>query len=410
MISGMVFGFLKWFLFSNLLEPFEFGVYTTIITSITFISYFGVFGLNELLIKKGALMAGKGKITLMFKLRDNLLIIVFFNSIFLIFIFLCVIILISDFNLNSSELVLICLILLLTSFFNIIDAGYRASLRTISFAVMVFVRSTLLLFIGYLLVNSYGLKGLLISEFLAIIFSLFFAFFVAGPYPRVFDLDKKIFKKYLRVGFIFLILNVFRYFSFTSDKWILGFFLDQSKVGVYSFLMITFLALTAFAGVYNAVVIPNLISNFGKTSSLKDLFGKTSSIVSKFIAVSLIITPFYLIVFNLVTKMYFEKYYIDDFIFSLLAVYLGSVFHISSQFFDSFFYSVNKQFFLFLISGISLIVFLILYIFTGFYFPNLFYFSIAFCFSKFFLFVLTLLKINKTLKYNLNLKQSSYGI
>lgn len=395
MFGGMALGFGKWIVFSNLLKPSEFGIYSTVITTLIFLSYFGVFGLNELLIKEGALLSGKRKFIELFKIRDEILIIGIYNSIIISIIILFFFSIYDFKDLASNHRILFCGILIINILFNIFDAGLRASLMSLSFSLMIFIRASTLFIFGYYFSNRFGISGILIAEFLSGFLAILYALFFTSRkiiFSNLFLSIIKI-KKYFNKGYIFFGLQALRYSSFTMDKWIVSWAIGSIGLGQYSFLMITFLAGLALAGVYNAVIIPKIISVFSENSSIDYLFKSTLKRSTFFFIVGLLFSPLYLISANFVIKKYFINYLFDDILICMAYVYLGTIFHICYQFFDSFFYSINKQSELTAITGLGLLIFLTLYFVVGFYFFDIVYFCLAFCFSKFILFLIINIRV-----------------
>jgi O-antigen/teichoic acid export membrane protein len=339
MLAGMLLSFAKWIVFSNALPPADFGVYSTVITTIAFLSYFGIFGLNEYLIKEGAVLSGKDKAHEINSIRDDLVLIGLINSGVMIFLILGCIYLFSLGDLTSIQYALLAGIFFTTVAFNIVDASLRAALRTLPFAAMVFLRAALMVGIGYALVDNLGLTGVLWGELVSGFAGIFYAYYVAGPRP-IFSILKLSFKRifeYLSKGITFLGLQTFRYFSFAVDKWIVGLFLGAAAVGVYSFLLITFLALTALAGIVNAVLIPRIIASYGKSNNISDLYLISMKVSLVFLAVFLLFSPVYLYLADELIDIFFQKYRFDDIFWSLIFVYLGSALHVSLHCFDGFF-------------------------------------------------------------------------
>ena len=405
MLVGMLLSFAKWLVFSNALPPAEFGVYSTVITTIAFLSYFGIFGLNEYLIKEGSALSGKDKAHEINLIRDDLVLIGLFNSVFMVFLTLGCIYIFGLGNLTSIQYVLLGGIFFTTVAFNIVDASLRAALRTLSFATMVFLRAALMVAIGYALVDYLGLTGVLLGELVSGFAGIFYAYYIAGPRP-IFSIAKLSFQRifeYLSKGITFLGLQTFRYFSFAVDKWIVGLFLGAAAVGVYSFLLITFLALTAMAGIVNAVVIPKIISNFGKNADVSDLYLFSMRLSFAFLAVFLLLAPIYLYLAEILIDMYFLKYTFDDLFWSLVFIYFGSALHVSLHFFDGLFYSLSRQFELTLIAATGLVIFVVLFFLVGAFSPTIKHFLLAFLLAKALLFGITIFRVVSTIGYqNIN--------
>jgi O-antigen/teichoic acid export membrane protein len=395
MLGGMVLGFGKWIVFSWMLQPIEFGTYTSVITTIAFLSYFGLFGLNEYIIKEGANLAGRGDYAGVHAIRDDILFISFLNSSLVVVVALLLLHSSSGMRFQFEQYFFISGILMVTVAFNAADASLRASLRSLPFAAMVFIRSVLLLAIGFLLARSYGLSGVLLAELISATLALAFAFYIAGPPPRfsVLFLPGPRIIQYLKRGVSFLGLQVFRYFSFVVDKWFVGWFAGAAALGYYSFLSITFLAFIGLAGIYNAVVIPRVIARFGGNSNVRYLFDATVHRALIFVGASILFSPIYLGMAYLTVEHLLPQYDFDGIILCAAAIYLGSVMHVSHGFFDSFFYALGRQRELTVISASTLIVFIGMYLIAGVLKADIFAFCMAFFVAKVILFLVAFWRV-----------------
>lgn len=395
MLGGMVLGFGKWLIFSWILQPAQFGVYSTIITTIAFLSYFGLCGLNEFIIKEGSKLAGRGDCDRVFAIRDDIMFIGILNTLLVIAVAMLLLHLTINMRFQSEQYFFISGILIVTVIFNVADASFRASLRSLPFAAMVFIRAAVLLAIGFILSKSHGLSGALLAELISAILALFFAFYIVGPAPRFsgfFLLAPRIIK-YLKSGASFLGLQISRYFPFVLDKWLVGWFAGAAALGSYSFLLITFLAFIGLAGIYNAVIIPRVIARFGKNSNVKDLYDMTIHQAGIFLGASILFLPVYVGFTRLTVEYFLPKYNFDGLVLCVAAIYLGSVMHVAHSFFDSFFYSLDRQTELIIIAVSTLIVFIVLYLIVGILNPGILSFCIAFLIAKVILFFATFWRV-----------------
>jgi O-antigen/teichoic acid export membrane protein len=214
-------------------------------------------------------------------------------------------------------------------------------------------------------------------------------------------LDLAVFRALVQSGFSFLKLQLLRYVSLMLDKWLVGWFLGALALGQYSFLLITFLVFTAFAGVYNAVIIPRLISEFSKKNDLKGLVKTTRTQAVVFLLGSLMLGPVYLWASGKLIYSYFYEYLFPYYLISIALIFSGSAFHVATHFFDSLFYAMRKQTELTMMATLSLLLFVVYYLVAGnLLSPSVMWFSLAFFLSKVSWFLMTLfrvMRINVTL-------------
>lgn len=397
MVGGMILSFLKWIVFSGVMQPADFGIYVTITTTIAFISFFGLFGLNEYLIKEGSLLNGRGLTYELSVIRNQVLAIALLNSIIIISLGLSLVSVFGVEYIKGFGYLFISGILLVNVVFNIIDANLRATMQFIDFAGMIFIRAALILIIGFTLASSLGLTGLLLAEvlsgFIAVLFGARAIPF--NRWPLISAIKLTTMAAFLSKGRVFLGLQTSRYFTSTVDKWIVGWFAGSLALGHYSFILITFLGFMAVAGIFNAVITPKLISRFGGDGDIQALrhdILKTSVI---FLGFAFLGAPLYMLLADLVIGHYFEKYAFYGLFWSLLFVYIGSVLHVTHHFFDAFFYSQSRQRELLVVNFLSLLFFLLVFISSGLAKVGVMYFAFSFMLAKAFLLLLTYYRFSR---------------
>ena len=398
MLSGMALSFGKWIVFSKVLPPTDFGLYTAVMSSVAVSAYIGAMGLSEYLIQRGSSSHGQGQIVEIYELRDNSIFVGLLITTLLL-VPACMASFIMDWwGLGLANFTILCAILVSTVLFGIVDASLRAAQRALAFASMVFLRAVLLLFSGYILASWGNFSGILVAELASSTAAILVALYVWGPILRLKKISLNIttFEILIKNGFSFLKLQLLRYTSLMLDKWFVGWSLGSLALGQYSFLLITFLAFTAFAGVYNAVIIPRLISTFNKNNNHSSLAKITRLQALGFLTGSLLLAPLYLSTLNEIISRFFSEYVFPDLLFSLTLIFLGSAFHVASQFFDSFFYATHKQAELTMISALSLILFFACYLAAGNLMePSVMGFSLAFFLCKLFWFLMTYFRVSQ---------------
>lgn len=403
MFGGMVLSFAKWILFSKILLPADFGIYSTLMSSIALAAYLGGFGLNEYIIQQGSNSHGKGMYFEIYTIRNQAIVIGIIVSALLLVPILLVSYWMKGWGLDIWHYLVLSCVLVSTVVFGVVDASLRAAQRTLAFAGMVFLRAVFLLVAGYVLAGKTGLPGIFLAEFVSAGTAIFIAIFILGPKPDSIGngLSASIMKTYLLKGFSFLKLQLLRYLSLTIDKWLIGWFLGILALGQYSFLLITFLAFTAFAGVYNAVLTPKIISLFSKNKDKNFLINITNKQALVFLTGSIVFYPFYIFTANLVMSHFFSAYEFNHHMISMTLIYLGSAFHVATQFFDSLFYALAKQAELSVMAAISLILLVAYYLTAGFLMPSVLFFCLAFLLSKISWFLITKIRVSQIVKISL---------
>ena len=398
MFGGMALSFGKWIVFSKVLLPADFGVYSAVMSSVAVGAYVGAVGLNEYLIQQGSSSHGQGQMLEIYKLRDRSMGVGLLMTALVLVPVCTVSYMMNWWGLAVADFGVLCVLLATTVVFGMVDASLRAAQRTLAFASMVFLRAVLLLVSGYVLAQWGPIFGILLAELASAGAAIAVALWVWGPSPRLngLGLDVAVFKALANSGFAFLKLQMLRYVSLMLDKWLVGWFLGALALGQYSFLLITFLAFTAFAGVYNAVIIPRLISVFSKKCDPKGLVKTTRIQAVGFLMGSLILGPVYLWASSEVIYRYFIEYTFPHHLISLALIFAGSAFHVATQFFDSLFYALRKQTELTVLAALSLLLFGVYYLAAGnLLTPSVMWFSLAFFLSKASWFLTTLLRVEK---------------
>lgn len=396
MFGGMALSFGKWIVFSKILLPADFGIYSAAISSVAVGAYVGAVGLNEYLIQHGSSSHGQGHVSEIYRLRDDSMVVGLLVTA-LVLVPICAISYIMNWwGLGWANFGVLCALLISTVVFGMVDASLRAAQRTLAFAGMIFLRAMLLLLSGYVLAQRGHFSGILLAELASSCAAIAIALWVWGPSPHIrgLGLEMAIFKALVHNGFSFLKLQLLRYVSLMLDKWLVGYFLGALALGQYSFLLITFLSFTAFAGVYNAVIIPRLISAFSKKDDSKGLVKITRMQALVFLTGSLLFCPFYVWMLNEIISRYFSDYVFSNHLISIALIFAGSAFHVASQFFDSLFYFLRKQTELSLLAVLSLLLFGAYYLAAGTLLtPCVLWFSLAFFLSKASCFLMTLLRV-----------------
>lgn len=392
MLAGMALSFGKWFVISSVLDVDEFGLYSTAISTLILFVYLGAFGLNEYVIKEGSLLFGAGNIQEFRRIFLDLTLASIILSVVAAMIFMYLLVRVSAYTLHFLQYLSLFALVIVVVQFNLIDSYLRATHQTLTFAFVTFVRALLLVVLGYVLAKSNGLIGLLYAELFSVSIAAFIAYYhsKSDVFTSFLAFSPSKFFTYIGIGSSYLWLQAIRYLSLVVDKWIVGYFYGAELLGYYSFLQITFFAVLGMAGIFNAFVIPRVIANYGYDQNVERIRTRNIRISGYFILVSLVLLPVYVPMMSVLANIFLPQYYLENFGISILALYVASVFHVSSQVMDGFFYAVGRNVELIVLAILAVLILIAGYVYVGISGASVFYFCVCFLISKFILYLCTL--------------------
>ncbi|MEZ8103069.1 oligosaccharide flippase family protein [Vibrio bivalvicida] len=320
-IGGASLSFFKLGYLASLLDPIEFGQYSLVIISYIYIGYVGSMGSNEYMLKVGsAAQNNSQRITIRnISLSYSILGVIILSSILIIFSYI-----IDDVdltNLITSMIILACC----AQPYNIFESFYRSSQKIISFSLMLFCKSVLVLFFLYIFVESYGFYGAIISEACALLVISIVCFVVSYSEfkgSRVFDDIKNKIKVVISEGFPFCMATMLRNLSVSFERYIVSILFGMSSLGLYSFLMILYQGSVLGCGILMNALGPKLINLSHQKGSNRQFIKMVTMLFVIVILVSIVIYPVFYIITPIIIKSYFLPYYESNIISMLTDIYL----------------------------------------------------------------------------------------
>lgn len=372
---------LKLTLFSSLLGPEEYGLYSLVISTYIFIVYLGGLGLNEAIIKLGSKAYGKKEFKYILKLRDisifySILLAVFFSIIFFIVINLMQI----ETKVYNSLLLSIFLAISALEF-NLMDAFLRVQQRFISYSLMLFSKSFLVVLFGYFMAPLYKANGVIWAE----IISFFIIFIIVFVYKKderfsFSNLENSLafMINAIKNGIAMLSSNIIRNLTLNIDRWVITSSLGLAALGKYSFAMIIYMMAIFSLGLITTVLGPKWLAEFSSYNNSKILLDKIHKVIT-FVVVSGIIV---LILFVFYLQSFLNIFYPDysDFIIyqTILIIFVGLLFQIPIFLYDWFFIAISNEKFVLKMTFNMFIITLIMILLCWYFKTNLIYFALVF--------------------------------
>jgi O-antigen/teichoic acid export membrane protein len=361
-VLAAIFGVLKFIFFSSILLPKSFGLYSLVLTSYVFVTYAGSLGLNEAMIKLGSLAHGKCDDNLKNELRDVAIVYGgIFISIFGLFFLLGVYLFIT--NEQTAQALNFTAVLAVSAFwFNIIDSYFRVNQQIVVFAVMLSLKSFLVLIAGYYLASVYGVIGVVIAEFLTFLI-LFIVFIYYSAQPFLFFRAVKntaLLKRAILNGFPMLLSTFIGKITLMMDRWVIAASLGLAALGQYAFLMILYLIAVSGIGIVTNVMGPTWLSVFGQNNDIGQLFKDIRKTVLVILSLALVFMWPFLAFFQFIVEVYYLQYMGSDLLLSAQFIYLGVCLLIPAYLLNWFFIATSNERFLVDISSWTFVITLVL--------------------------------------------------
>lgn len=355
-ISSALFSVAKYAVFANMLGVESFGIYSLILTNYVFVIYIASFGANETMLKLGGIAFGQNKVKEIPTIRNKSLLYGLISIISISFFSVLLLsILLQD---NILEIILFSIAIAISAFaFNILESYFRAKQQLIIFSGMLFIKSLLLLVAGFMLVNSYGLYGILYCEIFSFlgVFGLFFLFSDKGNLPNLYLFFEDL--KNIIINGMHLLSSMFlRLLAFTFDRWAIAYTLGTVAVGKYAFIMIIYQVGIMGLGLITNIMGPRWLASHARDADAICLLSNINraALFITFI-VSIISLPFFYAITFFVEK-YYIVYYDTNFFEMIVLTYIGVYFLCVCQLYDWFFIAISRESVLNKISVINLIL------------------------------------------------------
>lgn len=365
-IAAAFISFYKLGFLAKELSTENFGLYSFIMLSYVYLIYIGSFGANEYMLKIGSYLYNAADNKKLLKVRNDAL---FYGIIGVLFLSLAFIFLPNHFlkELDYTHKIIISVLAVSSITYNIIESYFRSIQSILTFSIMAFTKSIIVLVIAQTIIDKHGVSGVLFAEIISVI-SIIGVFFLIKQKEIVSSGISKLksaFSELYKNGFYVSLSNLLRNITITGDRYFVVLVLGMHNLGVYSFVMILYQGSILATGILMNVLGPKIISKFSNEKSEKKLI---KFILKIFILFSIILTSIYFLLPYFLTYIidsYFSQYN-TDLVFDLFNyVYISSTLTFFISIFDWYFISVSKEKVITLMSLIS--SFLISAMFISYY-------------------------------------------
>jgi O-antigen/teichoic acid export membrane protein len=237
-------------IFTKLLGASDYGIWALILATIAILEPFIILGLNSAILR---FLSSKTKPEIVQGLITVVVVVLIVGIIASCFLFF-----ISDFialNIlkrpSDSYLIKIASpYVVLTALNSIILGSFRVFGMIKNFAIIVIFKTCLeIAFISYFVLSGFGLQGVILASIAISIISLITMLIVIFFNAGIARPDFSLLKPYLLFGLPLIPISLAQFVIEISDRYLVGFFLDSEKVGIYS-------------AAYNIGVIPVMFSSY----------------------------------------------------------------------------------------------------------------------------------------------------
>lgn len=387
MIASVLLGILKLGLFAKILVPKEFGEYSFVLSIYIFVMYLGSAGLNEALINIGGLAQGSGNFKKIERLRDIAICygglgIMFVGSLFAISVHIFI------HDQSTIDVLSETSILALAAFeYNIINSYLRVKQRFVLFSLMLFLKASITLAVGYWLASIYGAKALvLVESFAFFILFLIFGMLVKPNFKflvRSFA-NVNLLKKCIRNGLPVLSSMFIRNISMLGDRLLIAATVGWVALAKYNFAMTLYLIGFTLLGFLSNIWGPRWLSEFGKHKNPALLFNNIKKL-AQMITILMVMSavPLFLILPAVIERFY-PAYAGSDFLWTVLFIYMGITILMPTVLFDWVFIALSQEKNLLNMSIVTTLFSIVLMFFVWFFYSNIIAYSLAFLLVRLF--------------------------
>jgi O-antigen/teichoic acid export membrane protein len=309
-----------------------------------FLIYVGSFGANEYMLKIGAFEFGRQSHDRILQIRTNALFYGVMTTATLSFLIL----LLSKFFRNDliTKVISYSIIIAIpTICYNIYDSFYRSTQKYLIFSGMILVKSIILLLIGYLFVNLYGVNAAIAAESLSV-FIVFIVLFLSDVKSnRISKINhyKIELNAMLKNGYSIILAYMTRSISLMFERYFISFALGLAVLGKYTFVMIVYQATIISGSMITNLMGPRWLQSYSSAQNMKLLMNKIHQALLFSVLLALIIFPIFYFSFPILLETFFHKYNHEDIILMGCVVYWTSLCYLVISFLDWFFVAVSKE-------------------------------------------------------------------
>ncbi|WP_162919468.1 oligosaccharide flippase family protein [Malaciobacter mytili] len=368
-------------LFSSILGPEEYGLYSLVLSTYIFIVYLGGLGLNEAIIKLGSKAYGKQEFKYILKLRDisifySILLAVFFSIVFFI-----VINFIQIDNKVYNSLLLSIFLAISALEFNLMDAFLRVQHRFVSYSLMLFSKSFLVVLTGYFIAPIYKANGVIwveiVSFFIIFIVVLFYnknERFCFSHLKNSLDFVTDAIKN----GIAILSSNIIRNLTLNIDKWAITSSLGLVSLGKYSFSMIIYMMAIFSLGLITTVLGPKWLSEFSSFNNSKILLDKINKVIILVVISGILVFLLFIFYLQSFLNTFYPDYSDITIYKTILIIFLGLLFQIPVFLYDWFFIAVSNEKFVLKMTFNMFMITFIMILLCWYFKTSIIYFALVF--------------------------------
>jgi len=372
---------LKLSIFSSILGPEEYGLYSLVLSTYIFIVYLGGLGLNEAIIKLGSIAYGEKNFTYILKLRDIAIFYSFIFSIFFGFIFFIIInILKIDDNIYNA--LFLSIFLSITALeFNLLDAYLRVQQRFVKYSIMLFSKSFIVVTVGYYFAIRYNSLGVLMIEIIS-----FFTIFIVALFFNKSEMfcfknienSLTIVINAIKNGIEVLISNIVRNLTVNVDKWAITSSLGLVPLGKYSFAMIIYMMAIFFLGLITTILGPKWLSQFASINKSKILLDKINKIIILISFIGILIFTVFIFYLQSFLSIFYPDYSDVQIYNIILIILIGIIFQIPVFLYDWFFIALSNEKFILKMTLIMFLLTCVMILFCWHFKLSIVYFALVF--------------------------------
>lgn len=361
--SAAILSFYKLGYLASKLSSEDFGFYSIIIISFVYICYLGGLGGSDYVLKLGS-MTAFDKRSEIFLMRNNA---IFYGLLGVVAISLAILLLSYLFFSTQIYWVVLAVVALAicTLPYNVFESYYRATQAPLVFSGMLLGKAIFVIAGVYMLVDDFGIAGILISELVALAVIVFVCIVKNFNLIRFGGLDWPCvaIRKMIINGFYISVSNLLRNISITADRYIVTLFLGVYSLGVYSFVMILYQGSVLFGGIIMNIFGPYLLRRYSSNSSSREVATLLWKVVASLAIIAASVFPLFAHLTKFFVGFFFQSYSSSDVYFMLNIIYVASITSFFVFLLDWFFICISKEYLISMLSFFSFALILLSIVF-----------------------------------------------
>jgi O-antigen/teichoic acid export membrane protein len=396
MIIGSALALGKFIVFAKLLSVNDFGLYSIFISLGTFAVFLFSFGSDIIFFNTGNKHLARNNDRKISTLYSKLLTFhIVWGCVYSAIVYLLIHLFFPLVNMQE-QFSLIGLFSLNLILFNIGTTYFRIYENFVAFGAYIFLKGFVSLLVALILIDLYGVKGVISAEIISLIVINYFLVKRTGfSFLPVKNINRYT-RAYLKSGAPFAFGYLMQNLSLNIDRWIISVYLGMRSVGLYSFSLIYLQAAASLMNIYSQVINAKFLKTIHKEKSYTTVM-KEIRIINTYISIGFLL--FYLVnyfMMDMVILKIFDQYIAAR---ELILIVLFGVYFYLINIYEIILIASNKGT---KISKINLqvLTFLILmYVIAWYMEYGLLFFGFIFVLSRAMNFILIFFEAKKIVKY-----------